>query len=131
MNFELTQEQRAFCEAARDFAAKEFAPHAAHWDQEAIFPREAIALAGDQGFCGMYAAVEAGGLGLPRLDTAMVFEELAAVDPSTTAYISIHNMATWMLSRWGHASHRRALGRGALQRHQARLLLPNGARSRI
>ncbi len=104
MDFELTQEQRAFCEAAREFAAKEFAPHAAHWDAEAIFPRETIALAGEQGFCGMYAPEEAGGLGLPRLDTALVFEELAAVDPSTTAYISIHNMATWMLCKWGTPS---------------------------
>ena len=112
MNFELTPEQRAFCEAARDFAAKEFAPHAADWDQQAIFPREAIALAGEQGFCGMYASVQAGGLGLPRLDTAMVFEELAAVDPSTTAYISIHNMATWMLSTWGTPAVKERWGEG-------------------
>ncbi len=112
MNFELTPEQRAFCEAARDFAAKEFAPHAADWDQQAIFPREAIALAGEQGFCGMYASLEAGGLGLPRLDTAMVFEELAAVDPSTTAYISIHNMATWMLSTWGTPAVKERWGEG-------------------
>jgi alkylation response protein AidB-like acyl-CoA dehydrogenase len=112
VNFELTPEQRAFCEAARDFAAKEFAPHAAAWDQQAIFPREAIALAGEQGFCGMYASLEAGGLGLPRLDTAMVFEELAAVDPSTTAYISIHNMATWMLSTWGTPAVKERWGEG-------------------
>jgi alkylation response protein AidB-like acyl-CoA dehydrogenase len=112
VNFELTPEQRAFCEAARDFAAKEFAPHAADWDQQAIFPREAIALAGEQGFCGMYASLEAGGLGLPRLDTAMVFEELAAVDPSTTAYISIHNMATWMLSTWGTPAVKERWGEG-------------------
>jgi alkylation response protein AidB-like acyl-CoA dehydrogenase len=101
VDFELTPEQRAFRDAAREFAAKEFAPHAAHWDAESIFPKEAIALAGQQGFCGMYASAESGGLALPRLDTAIVFEELAAVDPSTTAFISIHNMATWMLSKWG------------------------------
>jgi alkylation response protein AidB-like acyl-CoA dehydrogenase len=101
VDFELTSEQRAFRDAARDFAAKEFAPHAARWDAESIFPKQAIALAGQQGFCGGIHAAEAGGLALPRLDTAIVFEELAAVDPSTTAFISIHNMATWMLSKWG------------------------------
>lgn len=101
MDFELTEEQRAFADTARDFAASEFAPHAAQWDREAIFPREAIAKAGELGFCGLYAPERIGGLGLPRLDAALVFEEMAAVDPSTTAFITIHNMATWMLGTWG------------------------------
>ncbi len=101
MDFELTEEQRAFADTARAFAASEFAPHAAQWDREAIFPREAIARAGELGFCGLYAPERIGGLGLPRLDAALVFEEMAAVDPSTTAFITIHNMATWMLGSWG------------------------------
>ncbi|WP_017761774.1 acyl-CoA dehydrogenase family protein [Pseudacidovorax intermedius] len=101
MDFELTEEQRAFADTARAFAASEFAPHAAQWDREAIFPREAIAKAGELGFCGLYAPERIGGLGLPRLDAALVFEEMAAVDPSTTAFITIHNMATWMLGTWG------------------------------
>ena len=101
MDFELTEEQRAFADTARDFAASEFAPHAAQWDREAIFPREAIAKAGELGFCGLYAPERIGGLGLPRLDAALVFEEMASVDPSTTAFITIHNMATWMLGTWG------------------------------
>lgn len=100
MDFELTEEQRAFAQTARDFAQAEFAPHAAQWDAEAIFPREAIAKAGELGFCGLYAPENAGGLALPRLDATLVFEELAAVDPSTTAFITIHNMATWMLGTW-------------------------------
>lgn len=100
MDFELTEDQRAFAETARQFAQSEFAPHAAQWDEEAVFPREAIAKAGELGFCGLYAPENAGGLALPRLDTTLVFEELAAVDPSTTAFISIHNMATWMLGTW-------------------------------
>jgi len=100
MDFELTEDQRAFAETARDFARAELAPHAAHWDAEGIFPREAIAKAGALGFCGLYAPESAGGLGLPRLDATMVFEEMAAVDPSTTAFITIHNMATWMLGTW-------------------------------
>ena len=100
MDFELTEDQRAFADTARQFAQAELAPHAAHWDAEAIFPREAIAKAGELGFCGLYAPENAGGLQLPRLDATLVFEELAAVDPSTTAFITIHNMATWMLGTW-------------------------------
>ena len=100
MDFELTEDQRAFADTARQFALAELAPHAARWDAEAIFPREAIAKAGELGFCGLYAPENAGGLQLPRLDATLVFEELAAVDPSTTAFITIHNMATWMLGTW-------------------------------
>lgn len=101
MDFELSEDQRAFADTARQFAQAELAPHAAQWDAEAIFPREAIAKAGELGFCGLYAPESIGGLALPRLDATLVFEELAAVDPSTTAFITIHNMATWMLGTWG------------------------------
>ena len=100
MDFELSEDQRAFADTARAFAVSELAPHAAEWDREATFPREAIAKAGELGFCGLYAPERIGGLGLPRLDSALVFEEMAAVDPSTTAFITIHNMATWMLGTW-------------------------------
>ncbi len=100
MDFELSEDQRAFADTARAFAEAELAPHAAKWDAESIFPREAIAKAGELGFCGLYAPENAGGLALPRLDATLVFEELAAVDPSTTAFITIHNMATWMLGTW-------------------------------
>jgi alkylation response protein AidB-like acyl-CoA dehydrogenase len=100
MNFDLTDDQRAFADTARQFAQAELAPHAARWDAEGIFPREAIAKAGELGFCGLYAPENAGGLALPRLDATLVFEEMAAVDPSTTAFITIHNMATWMLGTW-------------------------------
>ncbi len=100
MDFELSEDQRAFADTARQFAQAELAPHAAEWDATATFPREAIAKAGELGFCGLYAPENAGGLALPRLDATLVFEELAAVDPSTTAFITIHNMATWMLGTW-------------------------------
>ena len=100
MDFELTEDQRAFADTARAFAEAELAPHAAEWDAQGIFPREAIAKAGELGFCGLYAPENAGGLALPRLDATLVFEEMAAVDPSTTAFITIHNMATWMLGTW-------------------------------
>ena len=112
MDFELSEEQRAFQASAREFAAGELAPHAAKWDAEGIFPRETIARAGGLGFCGLYAAEDVGGLGLPRLDATVIFEELAAVDPSTTAYITIHNMATWMLTQWGRAEVREQWGPG-------------------
>src|SRR6186713_337539 len=110
MNFELSEEQRAFQQAAREFAANELAPHAAEWDAQAYFPRETIGHAGELGFCGLYTSEAYGGLGLPRLDATIVFEELAAACPSTTAFITIHNMVTWMVttfaqdavaSRWG------------------------------
>ena len=100
MKFDLTEDQLAFQQAARDFAAGELAPHAAKWDAESIFPVDTIAAAGQLGFCGLYAAEAHGGLGLPRLDATLVFEELAAACPSTTAYITIHNMATWMITNW-------------------------------
>jgi len=101
MHFDLSEDQAAFAAAARSFARQALAPHAAQWDAESIFPREALAQAGELGFCGLYAPQDIGGLALPRLDATMVFEELAAVDPSTTAYLTIHNMATWMLGTWG------------------------------
>ncbi len=101
MDFELSPDQRAFADTARQFAQEQLAPHAAEWDAQSTFPREAIAHAGELGFCGLYAPESIGGLALPRLDATLVFEELAAVDPSTTAFITIHNMATWMLGTWG------------------------------
>lgn len=101
MNLDLTEEQRAFIEAAREFSTGELAPHAAHWDAHEIFPREAFARAGELGFCSLYAPECIGGLGLPRLDATLVFEEMARVDPSTAAFLTIHNMATWMVGTWG------------------------------
>ena len=100
-DFGLSEEQFAFRSAAAAFAATELAPHARHWDAEGIFPREAIAKAGELGFCGIYTPESEGGIGLSRLDAALIFEELATADPSTAAYISIHNMATWMIATWG------------------------------
>ncbi|MFA7667500.1 MAG: acyl-CoA dehydrogenase family protein [Burkholderiaceae bacterium] len=103
MDFELSEEQRAFQQAAREFARRALAPYAAQWDADAHFPRDTIESAGELGFCGLYARSDYGGLGLPRLDATLVFEELAAVCPSTTAFITIHNMATWMVTAFAHA----------------------------
>lgn len=101
MNFNLSEEQLAFQDAARAFAQGEMAPLAAEWDEQKIFPVDVIAKAGDMGFCGMYCPEDSGGMGLSRLDTVIILEELAAGCTSTAAFISIHNMATWMLCRWG------------------------------
>jgi alkylation response protein AidB-like acyl-CoA dehydrogenase len=101
MDFTLNQDQVAFQDAARVFARNELAPHAARWDAEAIFPKDVLAKAGALGFCALYIPQQAGGLGLTRLDAAVVFEELAAGCTSTTAFLTIHNMATWMIATWG------------------------------
>lgn len=104
MDFNLNEEQQAFQEAARAFAQGEMAPMAAEWDEKKIFPTDVIAKAGEMGFCGMYCPEEVGGMGLSRLDTAIILEELAAGCTSTAAFISIHNMATWMVASWGTPS---------------------------
>ncbi|MYN12177.1 acyl-CoA dehydrogenase [Pusillimonas sp. TS35] len=110
MDLRLSDEQQAFAQAARDFATGELAPNAARWDAEGIFPRTSFARAGELGFCAIYAPETIGGLGLPRLDATLVFEEMAAVDPSTTAFITIHNMATWMVGNWASPAVRDAWG---------------------
>ena len=104
MDVELNQEQLAFAQVAREFAYAELAPNAARWDQECIFPTESFRRAGELGFCGIYAPQKMGGLGLSRLDATVIFEELAAVDPSTAAFLTIHNMAAWMVGTWGSAT---------------------------
>ncbi len=101
MDFQLSEEQRAFQDMARDFAAQEMAPHAAAWDQDEVFPVDALRKAAALGFAGIYVRDDVGGSALSRLDAAVIFEELAGGCTSTAAYISIHNMAAWMIDRFG------------------------------
>ena len=101
MDFELSDEQRAFAETARTFAREEWLPHAPGWDERAEFPVEALRRAAELGFAGIYVGEEFGGSGLGRLDATLIFEELAAACVSTAAYLSIHNMAAWMIDRFG------------------------------
>jgi alkylation response protein AidB-like acyl-CoA dehydrogenase len=101
MDFNLTEDQIAFQEVARTFAQKELAVHASEWDAKKIFPKDAIRKAAEAGFCGVYVKEDVGGLGLSRLDAAIIFEELATGCPSTAAYITIHNMVTWMIDEFG------------------------------
>ena len=97
MNFNLTEDQKAYQSVAKEFADKELHPHAEKWDQEKIFPKDVIKKSAELGFCGLYIKDDVGGLGLSRLDTTLIFEELSKACPSTTAYISIHNMVAWMI----------------------------------
>jgi len=98
MDFELNEEQVAFADMARAFAQNEMEPHAAEWDQEQTFPVDVLRKAGEMGFCGLYSPEDVGGLGLSRLDSSIIFEQLAMGCTSTTAFITIHNMATWMIA---------------------------------
>lgn len=101
MDFNLNEDQIAFAATARQFAEQELAPHAAIWDKEHYFPKEVIQKAGELGFCGLYTPEEAGGLGLSRLDSSIIFEQLSMGCTATTAMMTIHNMATWMIASWG------------------------------
>ena len=101
MDFDLTEDQLAFRDAARNFAEKAMAPHAARWDADHTFPVDVIRDGARLGFCGIYSPEAQGGLGLSRLDTSVIVEELAAACPSTAAYITIHNMTTWMVAMFG------------------------------
>jgi alkylation response protein AidB-like acyl-CoA dehydrogenase len=102
MNFELNEDQSAFQDAARSFTEAELLPHAAQWDEDHTFPIDALRKAAEQGFAGIYVRDDVGGSALTRLDAAIIFEELAAADPSTAAYISIHNMASWMIDAFAN-----------------------------
>ncbi|QCO18287.1 acyl-CoA dehydrogenase (plasmid) [Azospirillum brasilense] len=106
MDFALSEEQQAFRDTARDFAQQEMAPNAAHWDENSVFPVDTLRQAAALGFAGIYVGEEFGGSGLGRLDAALIFEELSAACPSTAAYISIHNMASWMIDRFGNPEQR-------------------------
>ncbi|MDQ2861522.1 MAG: acyl-CoA dehydrogenase family protein [Pseudomonadota bacterium] len=97
MDFTLSDDQRAIEEAARAFAAAELAPHSARWDAEAFFPVEVLRAAAALGFAGIYVGEDVGGSALSRLDATLIFEALAHGDVSTAAFLSIHNMASWMI----------------------------------
>ena len=99
--FDLTEDQRAIQEMARKFTADEITPHAAEWDEHHIFPRATIRAAAELGFGSIYVSEESGGIGLGRLEAALIMEAMAYGCPSTSAFISIHNMASWMVDRFG------------------------------
>jgi len=106
MDFSLAEEQQAFRETARQFAAEQLAPQAADWDENCVFPVETLRAAAALGFGGIYVRDDVGGSGLGRLDAALIFEELSAGCTSTAAYLSIHNMAAWMIDVRGSEEQR-------------------------
>ena len=101
MDFALTDDQRAIQDAARAFAEAELAPHSARWDEDKHFPVDVLKAAAEMGFAGIYTGEEHGGMGLGRVEAAVIFEELSRGDVATAAFISIHNMATWMIDKFG------------------------------
>src|SRR3954462_13784584 len=102
--FDLTDEQRQIQEMARQFTADAITPHAAEWDEKHIFPRDTIRRAAELGFGSIYVSEESGGIGLGRLEAALIMEAMAYGWPPTSAFISIHNMAAWMIDRFGGAA---------------------------
>ena len=109
MDFQLTEDQRAIEEAARAFAEAELMPNSAKWDEDKYFPREVLKQAAEMGFAGIYVGEEHGGMGLGRVEAAVIFEELSRGDVATAAFISIHNMASWMIDSFGSAELRQRL----------------------
>ncbi len=104
MDFALTADQRAIQDAARTFSEAELAPHSAEWDETKYFPVETMRRAAEMGFAAIYAGEEHGGMALGRVEAALIFEELSRGDVSTAAFISIHNMVTWMIDSFGEAA---------------------------
>lgn len=100
MDFELNEDQRAFADVAYQFSQEHLTPMASKWDQEQHFPKDVIRQAGGLGFLSLYTGEEEGGLGLSRLDSSIIFEQLSMGCTSTTAYMTIHNMVSWMVSRY-------------------------------
>jgi len=101
--FDLTDDQLQIQEMARKFTADAITPFAAEWDEKHIFPRDTIREAAELGFGAIYVSEESGGIGLGRLEAALIFEAMAYGCPSTSAFISIHNMVCWMIDRFGAA----------------------------
>ncbi len=100
MDFDLTTTQKEYRDLARNFSEKELKPYAAQWDREAVFPKETLSKAGELGFLSLYVDTNYGGMGLGRLDASIIFEQLAQGCTSTTAFMTIHNMAIWMVSKF-------------------------------
>ncbi|WP_427964730.1 acyl-CoA dehydrogenase family protein [Altererythrobacter sp.] len=99
--FQLTDDQLAIQEMAKRFTADNITPFAAEWDEKHHFPRDVIQRTGELGFGAIYVSEESGGIALGRLEAALIMEAMAYGCPATSAYVSIHNMAAWMIDRFG------------------------------
>jgi alkylation response protein AidB-like acyl-CoA dehydrogenase len=101
MNYQLTDDQRAIQEMARKFTADAITPNAAAWDEHKLFPRDVLRQGAELGFGSIYVSEAMGGCGLGRLEAALIMEAMAYGCPSTSAFVSIHNMAVWMIDAFG------------------------------
>ncbi|KCZ98202.1 acyl-CoA dehydrogenase [Hyphomonas polymorpha PS728] len=108
MSLIFTDEQQMIRDMAAKFAADQLAPHSEAWDRDSHFPVDVIKSAAELGFAGIYVKEDVGGSGLTRTDAALIFEQLSYGDVSTAAFISIHNMASWMIDTFGSQEQRAA-----------------------
>jgi alkylation response protein AidB-like acyl-CoA dehydrogenase len=106
--FGLDEDERTIAETAAAFAEKRIAPHALEWDASKHFPLDVLREAAELGMAAMYCSEDVGGSGLRRLDAVRIFEKLAMADPSTAAFLSIHNMCAWMVDHYGTHEQRKA-----------------------
>lgn len=106
MHFELTEDQTLIQDAARKFAEDRLKPFAAEWDEKKIFPVDVLKESAEMGFAGIYTRDDVGGSGMSRVDAALIFEQLSRGCVSTAAFISIHNMVSWMIDSWGNEEQR-------------------------
>jgi len=106
-HFALDDDQRAVRDMARDFAAEKIAPHALKWDEDKHLPLDVIRQAASLGIGGIYIRDDVGGSAMTRFDAALIFEALATGCPAVSAFISIHNMAAWMIDSYGNEAQRR------------------------
>jgi len=105
--FSLAEDQIAVRDMARAFAAEVFAPQALAWDEAKHFPVAEMRQAAALGMGGIYISADVGGSALSRLDAALIFEALATGCPTVAAYMSIHNMAAWMIDAYGSDEQRK------------------------
>ncbi len=101
MSFEMDDDDKVIVDTAAAFARKRLEPFSLDWDERKHFPVEELREAADLGMAGIYTSEDVGGSGLRRIDGVRIFEELAKADPTTAAFLSIHNMCTWMVDSYG------------------------------
>lgn len=101
--FQLTDDQKTIQDLARKFTADNITPFAADWDEKGHFPRDVIKSAAELGFASIYVSEESGGIGLGRLEAALIMEAMSYGCAATSAFVSIHNMASWMIDTFADA----------------------------
>ncbi len=131
MQFALNEDQIAVRDMAREFAAEKIAPHAIRWDEEKHFPVDVMREAATLGMGGVYIRDDVGGSALTRFDAALIFEALAQGCPTVSAFISIHNMASWMIDAYGNDTQRQKLSAKTLHHGAVGELLPDRAGLRL